>query len=257
MSRLSSRKEIRTILVDDEDIALHRFRKVLDAYPFIKVIGEAKDGKSAIELINTLKPELVFLDIQMPECTGFEVLSRLDPLPMVVFVTAYEEYAIKAFEKDSLDYLLKPVEEERLAITIERILKKDPEGGEAIAKIRQLLQETQQQPDISTIPVKVGNKISLIPIADIYYFESKEKYVFIHTRDKEYLIDYPLNFLEERLPQLFLRVNRSYIVNRFRIKEIHKYFKGTFIFIMNDSGGTKIKTGSSYTAQIKNQLLSL
>ena len=138
MSNLSFQKEIRTILVDDEDIALHRFKHVLEAYPFIKIIAEAKDGKSAVELINALKPDLVFLDIQMPEYTGFEVLNHLEKMPVIVFVSAYEEYAIRAFEKNSLDYLLKPVEEDRLAITIDRILQKEASESDTLFKIRQL-----------------------------------------------------------------------------------------------------------------------
>lgn len=194
MSRLFFQKEIKTVLVDDEEIALHRLRKVLEAYPMIKILGEATDGRSAISMINKLIPDLVFLDIQMPEFTGLEVLNHLHVNPMIVFITAYEEYAVTAFERDSLDYLLKPVEEERLAITMNRILEKDSAGQDSLLKIQQVLLQAQKRREISTIPVKVGNKINLIQVPDIYYFEAKDKYVFIHTIDKEYLIDYPLSF---------------------------------------------------------------
>lgn len=255
MSRLFFQKEIKTVLVDDEEIALHRLRKVLEAYPMIKIVGEATDGRSAINMINHLAPDLVFLDIQMPEFTGLEVLNHLTVNPMIVFVTAYEEYAVKAFEQNSLDYLLKPVEEERLAITIKRILEKDSVHTETVSKIRQLLLKVQEENDISTIPVKIGNKINLIQVADIYYFEAKDKYVFIHTKDSEFLIDYPLSFLEERLPKIFMRVHRSFIVNKTKIKEIHNYFKGSYVFIMTDFKDTKIKTANSYRSKIKQQLL--
>lgn len=256
MSRSFFQKEIKTILIDDEEIALHRLKKVLEAYPMIKVIGEATDGRSAIALINQLQPDLVFLDIQMPELTGFEVLSGLEVNPMIVFVTAYEEYAVKAFEENSLDYLLKPVEEERLAITVNRILKKSSSGEDTVSAIRKLLLEVQEKKNISTIPVKTGQKISLIHVPDIYYFEARDKYVFIHTKDSEYLVDYPLNFLEEHLPEVFMRVNRGYIVNKMQIKEIHKYFKGTYVFIMNDLKEMRIKTSNSYSLTIKKQLLT-
>jgi len=255
MSNSYFHKEIKTILVDDEDIALHRFRKALDAYPFIKIIGEANDGRSAIELINKMRPDLVFLDIQMPEYSGLEILNHLSILPIIVFVTAYEEYAVKAFEKNSLDYLLKPVEEERLAITIDRIREKSNNGNDTISQIKHLLAEAQAQKSISTIPVKVGNKINLIHVPDIYYFEARDKYVYIHTKDQEYLIDHPLSFLIQRLPDAFIRVHRTYIVNKIQIKEIHKYFKGGYLFIMNNTGETKIKTANSYSADIKNKLL--
>lgn len=255
MSNLSFQKEIRTILVDDEDIALHRFKHVLEAYPFIKIIAEAKDGKSAIELINALKPDLVFLDIQMPEFTGFEVLNHLGKMPVIVFVSAYEEYAIRAFEKNSLDYLLKPVDEDRLAITIDRILQKEANESDTLLKIRKLLLEVETKKTISTLTVKTGNKINLIHIPDICYFEAREKYVFIHTKEKEYLIDYSLGFLAERLPDEFIRVHRSYLLNTRHIKEMHKYFKGSYIFIMNDIQETKIKAANSYSGAIKQQLL--
>jgi len=255
MLKSSYLKEIKTILIDDEDIALHRFRKALAAYPFIKIIGEAKDGKSAVSLINELQPDLIFLDIQMPEYSGLEVLNHLDTLPIVVFVTAYEEYAVKAFEKNSLDYLLKPVEEERLAVTIERIMERSTNGNDTMLQIKQLLAEARAPKHITTIPVKVATKINLVHVPDIYYFEARDKYVYIHTRDKEHLIDHSLGFLMERLPEVFIRVHRTYIVNKLQIREIHKYFKGGYLFIMDNTSETKIKTANSYNADIKKKLL--
>ena len=130
---------ISTLLVDDEEIAIHRLKKELAVYPVINIIGEAHDGIAAVEIINSLRPELIFLDIQMPGLNGFEVISRLDYMPMVVFVTAFEEYAIRAFEKNSLDYLLKPIESKRLAITIARITEKSITDNETVLKIRQLI----------------------------------------------------------------------------------------------------------------------
>ncbi|MEO6684370.1 MAG: response regulator, partial [Dyadobacter sp.] len=222
MSGLLFQKEIRTLLVDDEDIAIYRLKKALGSYSQIKIVGEANDGKTAARLINDLRPELVFLDIQMPEMNGFEVLDYLDYLPLIVFVTAYEEYAIKAFEKNSLDYLLKPVENERLAVTVKRVLENKTGEENVLEKIKSLIGENRPKDNITTIPVKSGNKITLIAVSDICFFEAKDKYVFIHTADGEKLVDYPLGYLQERLPDQFLRVHRSFIINKLKIREIHK-----------------------------------
>jgi two-component system LytT family response regulator len=255
MSALLFQEEIRTLLVDDEDIAIHRLKKALSAYPQFKIIAEINDGRSAIDFINSHKPDLVFLDIQMPEFNGFDVLSNLKHTPLLVFVTAFEEYAVKAFEKNSLDYLLKPVENERLAITVNRILANKAADINMLQQINRLIQDHQPKDSISTIPVKLGNKINLIQVQDICFFEAKDKYVCIHTHDEEKLIEYPLSYLEDRLPPEFIRVHRSFIINKFKILEIQKYFKGSFILMMTDAKNSKIKCAVSYNDAIKNKLL--
>lgn len=255
MSGLQYQKEIRTLLVDDEDIAIYRLKKALEFYPQINIVGEAKDGITAVKLINYQRPDLVFLDIQMPEMNGFEVLNHLDYLPLIVFVTAYEEYAIKAFEKNSLDYLLKPVENDRLAITIKRVFESKTSEDNVLQKIKMLISVNQPKDIITTIPVKSGNKITLIHVSDICFFEAKDKYVYIHTHEGEKLVDYPLGYLQERLPEQFLRIHRGFIINKLKIREIHKYFKGTYILVMNDSKGSKIKSAYSYSEEIRAKLL--
>ena len=247
MSGLLFQEEIKTLLVDDEEIAIHRLKKALSLYPRIKIIGEVKDGRSAVEFINGQRPDLVFLDIQMPEFNGLEVLNLLEYNPLIVFVTAYDEYAIKAFEKDSLDYLLKPVEDERLAVTIKRIFQHQP--------VNIVMPQPSVTETISTIPVKTGNKIQLVHIADVCFFEAKDKYVILHTNDEEKLIEYPLGYLQDRLPAEFVRVHRSFIINKLKIREIHKYFKGTFVMLMNDAKGSKIKSAYSYSDIIKSKIL--
>jgi two-component system LytT family response regulator len=255
MSGSLFQQEIKTLLVDDEEMAIHRLRKALQAWPQIKVIGEAKDGRSALTFINSQRPDLVFLDIQIPEFNGFEVLNQLEYSPLIVFVTAYEEYAIKAFEKNSLDYLLKPVEEERLALTMKRVMENKAGEENILLKIRQLINDHQTEDKISTIPVKLGNKINLVQVADIYFLEAKDKYVYIHTNDDEKLIEYPLSWLQDRLPPEFIRIHRSYIINKLKIREIHKYFKGTYMVIMNDAKHSTIKSAWSYHETIRNKLL--
>ena len=255
MSALSSPGEIKTLLIDDEAMAIHRLQKALESYPQVKIIGEVKDGRAAIESINRLRPDLVFLDIQMPEFSGLEVLSHLDYSPMIVFVTAYEEYAVKAFEKNSLDYLLKPVEQDRLEITMQRIMERRAGEGDVLSKIKALLRDQQTQERISTIPVKTGSKITLVQVADIYFMEAKDKYVYLHTHAEEKLVEYPLTYLQDRLPPEFVRVHRSFIINKLKVKEIHKYFKGTYLLLMNDSKGSEIKSAYAYGDAIRNKLL--
>lgn len=255
MSPLPSPYEIKSLLVEDEAVAIHRLRQALLAYPAIKIIGEARDGLEAVSLINSVKPDLVFLDIQMPGFTGFEVLEKIEHYPAIVFVTAYEEYAVKAFEKNSLDYLLKPVEAARLAITIERVLQHIPPSQDSLMRIKQLASSAGIAQTISTIPVKTGNKIILVPIAEVCFFEAKDKYVYVHTGASEMLVDYSLTYLQERLPAEFIRVHRGYIINKLKVKEIHKYFKGTFVIRMLDGKTTGIKSAYSYYDDIRAKLL--
>ena len=255
MSTSFSQEEIKVLLVDDEEVAIHRLKKLLGSYPYVHIIGEAKDGRSAVDLINSQHPDLVFLDIQMPGSTGFDVLDQLQYTPLIVFTTAYEEYAVKAFEKNSLDYLLKPVEDERLALTMKRIVQNKSGDQDLLLKIRQLIGYEKTEDRISTIPVKTGNKIHLVHVADIFFLEAKEKYVTIHLKEGEKLIEYSLTSLEHRLPEGFIRVHRSFIVNKLKIREIHKYFKGTFLLLMDDVKSSKIKTAYSYSETIRTKLL--
>jgi two-component system LytT family response regulator len=256
MSSWSSPRDIKTLLADDEEVAIRRLRQMLARYPDIDIIGEAMDGPSAVAIINERRPELVFLDIQMPGLDGFGVLGRLDYMPMIVFLTAYEEYAVKAFEKESLDYLLKPVEAERLDLTIQRVARNRATDGSMLEKIRRLVDGVRTADTISTIPVKASNRIQLVPVADVYFFSAKDKYVMVHERQGERLIEYPLSWLEQRLPPEFVRVHRGYIVNKLKIREIHKFLKGTFVIIMDDGPGSAIKTAWSYSETVKARLLS-
>ncbi|QHS59723.1 LytR/AlgR family response regulator transcription factor [Chitinophaga agri] len=255
MSGSLFQETITTLLVDDEAIAIHRLKKALQSYPQIKIVGEAMDGAAAVAMMNSLQPELVFLDIRMPAFDGFEVLDQLTYAPMIVFVTAYEEYAIRAFEKNSLDYLLKPVEEDRLDMTIRRVSQRTGNEVALLSKMKMMLREQQEEARISTIPVKKGDKIYLVQVNDIVYLEAREKYVVVHTEGEEQLIDISLTYLEERLPAVFVRVHRSFIVNKLKIREIQKYFKGTFILLMNDKQGARIKTSNTYNDTVKSKLL--
>jgi len=246
---------IKTLLADDEEVARHRLRQLLSAYSAIAITGEVNNGTAAIEFINRERPDLVFLDIRMPGSNGFEVLQGLAHKPLIVFVTAYEEYAIKAFEKNSLDYLLKPVEPERLAITIQRIIDNKPDGSDIIQKIGQLLQAARPREPVRAIPVKTGNKITFVSVEDIVYLEARDKYVYVHTHNGEKLVDNTLAYWHERLPAGFIRIHRGLIVNVVHVRELQKYFKGTYIVMMNDAQGSRLKSSYSYSDEIRKHLL--
>jgi two-component system LytT family response regulator len=248
-------KPYTTLLIDDEKLAVKRLARLLENYAeTIKVTGEAFNGLEGQKLIEQLKPELIFLDIEMPVLNGFEMLAQLQYMPVVVFVTAFEAYAIRAFEENSIDYLLKPVEKERLQLTVEK-LKKLKVDNKAIDYNQQLFQAIEQlkpRKELISIPVKMGDRILLIRLEEIVYFEAEDKYVYLHTlEDKKYLIDNSLSSLEEKLPVGFIRTSRSVIINQHYVKEIQKYFSGRYVLLMNNKAQSKITTGLSYADKVR------
>ncbi|GAB4019912.1 LytTR family DNA-binding domain-containing protein [Spirosoma migulaei] len=256
---------LRTILVDDESLAISRLRRLLDKHrDAVDIIGEAPNGAEGLTLIEAERPDLIFLDIEMPLLNGFEMLSRLTAMPMVVFATAFNQYAIRAFEENSIDYLLKPIEADRLNRTIQKI-KLLTERSETIQttqnpmteSVMRLLAQMQPKKEVYSISVKTGEKIKLIPLSDIAYFEAEDKYVFLSTMDgQKFLTTYTLTTLNEKLPDTFVRVSRSVMVNRHKIVEIHRHFDGKFMLAMSDKKGTKLTSGSTYGDAVR-QLMEL
>lgn len=254
----TSESSFRTLLIDDEQAAHYALKELLKKHTdTIQVIGEAFSGKEAVSLCEKLKPELLFLDICMPDMTGFEMLEKLSYKPYVIFSTAYDQYAIKAFEENSIDYLLKPVEEERFDQCIHK-LKRLNLKTPAIdyAELNRLFSQIQEKPKKATaIPIHTQSKIILVRCQEIVYCKSGDGYVSLFTDDgKEYVSDLNLNQLEERLPESFLRVQKSYIINKEKIDEIHKYFNNRLILIMGDKPHTSITTGTSYITVIRKEL---
>ena len=188
----------------------------------------------------------------MPVMTGFEMLSQLSYQPKIIFTTAFEEHAIKAFEENSIDYLLKPIEKERLKKALEKLQRLSPDVVSNTNELQHILSSLQPKKEFKSFPVKVGDKILLIKPEEISHLEARDKYVFIVTVSNiEYITDFSLAALEVKLPAPFLRVHRSVIVNCDKIKEIHKGFSGTFTIIMKDKDLTKIHTGRSYSDVVK------
>jgi two-component system LytT family response regulator len=238
-------KTWKTLIIDDERLARKRLARLLKPYEHIDIIGEAVDGQDGLEKIEHLKPELIFLDIEMPVFNGFEMLSKLKHQPKVVFITAYDQYAIKAFEEDSIDYLLKPLEINRLEKTIEK-LNRTQHQPTPYLPLQTLIEQLRVKKDIQTLTVKIGDKIFLIKLDRIIYLEADEKYVILYTTDgKKHVTDYTIASLEKKLPEVFVSVRRGTIINCDHIKEIRKGFNGTFKFIMNNYENTSISSSRS------------
>lgn len=243
----------KTLLIDDEQIALGRLKCLLSNFEGVfELLGEALNGHEGIQKIEIIKPDLIFLDIEMPLMTGFEMLSRLTYMPLVVFVTAYDQYAIKAFEENSIDYLLKPVEKERLAKTVEKLKTLKTKQSLTQESLLQLIEQMNPKKEIHSISVKSGDKILFVPLGDISFFQAEDKYVLLNTVDsKQYIMNYTISSLEEKLPSSFIRISRSTIVNTVRIKELERYFSGKYLVIMNDQKQSKIESGTTYQENLK------
>jgi two-component system LytT family response regulator len=244
----------RTLIADDEQPARDRLKKLLTEHAGqIELIGEAKNGLECREMIDRLKPDLVFLDIQMPGLNGFEVLQQTSHLPVVIFCTAYDEFALQAFETNSIDYIVKPVKAERIQKSIEKLdtLKHHSDKEELLRIIESYISQTPKK-EITSIPVKLGDRMLFVRIEDVSYFSAEEKYVSIITKDgKTYLCDFPLKSLEEKLGEGFLRIHRSLLVNVSRIKEINKHFNSCFIIKIDDHAQTRLQSGRGYYEQVK------
>ncbi len=220
----------KTIVIDDEQLARQRIKRLLAIYNEINIIAEAENGAEGLALIEKHQPDLIFLDIEMPVLNGFEMLSKLKHQPKVVFVTAYDQYAIKAFDEGSIDYLLKPIETERLEKTIKKL--KQTNLATLQLPIEDLIKQIQGKKAVKTLTVKLGDKILLIKISDIVHIQAEDKYVFLHTSDgKKHLTDFTLSILEEKLPEEFLRIHRSEIINTEYIKGIARVDKRLLLIL--------------------------
>lgn len=241
---------IRTIVVDDEPLACKRLVKLLEQDPDIKVVEVCADGKEAIEEINKKQPDLVFLDIQMPEVNGFNVLQNLDQdhVPAIIFVTAYDEYALKAFEVHALDYLMKPFSEERFNDSLKRAKAaiKQESKTSINSKVENLLEYLEpSRESLSRILVKSSNRYFFLKVNDIDWIESAGNYVRIHSGDKNYLIRDTMINMEKKLDSdLFFRIHRSTIINVDKVKELEQWFHGDYMVIMHS--GEKLTLSRNY-----------
>jgi DNA-binding LytR/AlgR family response regulator len=241
---------IRTLIAEDEPHSLERLRGILTTRPDLEIVGEATDGPSAVALIEALKPELLFLDIHMPGCDGFEVLARIAHRPMVVFVTAYDEYALKAFDANAVDYLLKPSSRERILEAVDRVLaRRKTLDGNLVETLKAAL---GPQSHLRRFLVKVGDEILVIPEAEVLCFQAEDKYVNLQTEGRSFITDFTLKELEQRLdPERFVRIHKSTIIALQRVSRISKWFQGEQIVVLDDKAGTRLKVGRSYVESFR------
>lgn len=221
--------KLRTLIVDDEAPARERLRRLLGGNELIELVGEAKDGVEAVEMIEETSPDMVLLDIQMPVLDGFGVVEALQEPPAIIFVTAYDEYAIRAFEVNALDYLLKPFSQERLNKAIERAHEELSTGQEFADRIGPLLESLREEKRYTErVAVREPDRILVLDVKEIDWIEARQGQVVVHVGQEEHVIARTLADLEGRLdPTLFFRAHRSVIVNLDRVKEIIPWFAGS------------------------------
>lgn len=239
----------KVILIDDERLARSELKRLLQEHPDVEVIGEAANANEGREMIKSLSPDLIFLDIQMPGETGFEMLESLDKSPQVIFVTAYDEYALKAFEINAIDYLMKPVEPKRLDDALHKLDMKDSKNnGESDAYYyRSVLGENDQ------VFVKDGEKCWFVKLGDVRLFESVGNYAKVFFGNNKPLILKSLNALEERLDdKVFFRANRKHIINLRMIDKIETYFNGGLLVELKN--GEKIEVSRRQAVKFKEMM---
>jgi two-component system LytT family response regulator len=222
----------KVIVVDDEVAGRKLITEYLKDFPSLVTVAEANNGVDAVKEINRFKPDLVFLDVQMPGFTGFEVLSHLEELPKIIFSTAYDKYALKAFDVHAIDYLLKPYTRDRFKQAIERVSFSESQKG--IAPLTEdLLHKSARHPE--RILVEYNKKLITVSTSDIIWVEAFGDYSKLHTLEETYVSNYGISQLEEKLdPKLFLRVHRSSIININSIKQLDKYAKSYDVTLQND-----------------------
>jgi two-component system, LytTR family, response regulator len=242
---------LRALIVDDEDLARQLLREYAQSIPGLEIVAECSNGFDAVKTIGELKPDLVFLDVQMPKLDGFEVLELIDPPPAVIFVTAYDQYAMRAFEAHAVDYLLKPFHPDRFKTAIERARERLGAPLPASAQLKAAASPPGQR--LERIAVKDGSKVYIIPVDKLDFVEAQDDYIAIHSENKSYLKQQTISNIEDQLdPARFARTHRSYIVNIERIARIEPYTKDSRVAILGN--GTRIPVSRSGLARLQSLL---
>lgn len=244
---------IRTLLIEDELNSMERLRGLLAGHAEVEVVGEAQDGLQAIEMIDELKPELIFLDIQMPGAGGFEVLERITHRPMVIFMTAYDEFAVKAFDANAIDYILKPSTTTRVAEAVQRAIdRRRVIDDQLLATLRASIDRAGF---LRRFAVSRGDEILIIPESDVYFFRAEDKCVLLCTHNEKHFFDMTLKELESRLdPEVFLRIHKSHIVSLDKVRKMQRWFHGDLVVQVEDAEQTELKVGRSYREELRIRL---
>ena len=244
----------RTLIIDDEAPARDIIRKYLSYHPDFEVVGEFEDGFSGLKGIRELSPDLVFLDIQMPRLTGLELLDLLEAPPVIIFSTAYDQYALKAFEMSATDYILKPYSRDRFDMAVGKALQKLKAGADTQAPVQALVQTMESTGEIiHRIAVKIKHNVHVIPSQDIVFIEADGDYVTIHTAGGKFLKEKTMKYFETHLdPAVFTRIHRSFIVNLNHIARLELYDKEQYVVKLKD--GTTLKASSAGYKTLKDLL---
>jgi two-component system, LytTR family, response regulator len=252
---------MRTLIVDDEPVARRRIRRLLRLHPDVQVAGECGDGAAAVDAIRTLNPDLVLLDVQMPELDGFAALQALAPheIPVVIFVTAFDRYALRAFDVHALDYVLKPVDGDRLARSLDRARTRIAERRRSATapldqRIAALLQELSvERRYLSRLPVRSGGRLLVVDLEDVDWIAAADNYVTLHAGGQQHLLRDTMGRLERELdPACFVRIHRSSIVRIDRIKELLPDFHGDYTLVLKD--GTRLTLSRTYRTKVEGAL---
>lgn len=244
----------KAIIIDDENLARELIKTYLGKFDQIEVLKECEDGFQGLKAIQELQPDLIFLDIQMPKITGFEMLELLEQPPVVIFSTAFDQYAIKAFEMNATDYLLKPYSEGRFQEAVNKALTKIGNQEHMRQEARQVTEAVRtQEEQIDRIVVKTGNKIQILPIESIHHFEAQDDYVAIHAEAGKFLKLMRMKHLESGLPNNeFIRIHRSHMVNVKMIEKLELYEKDSYLLTLKN--GTQLPVSRSGHSKLKEVL---
>ena len=243
---------MKAVIIDDEPLARSMVKEYLNSFSQIEITAECSDGFEGVKAINQHQPDVIFLDIQMPKINGFEMLELVEKPPAIIFTTAFDEYAMKAFEAHAIDYLLKPFSQERFNKAIEKLLSQS-----SVQQQKTAVEELVQAPAIipsqnERIVVKTGGKIKIIVVPKIQYLEAADDYVKIHTAEGSFLKNKTMGFYEQCLPNSFVRTHRSFIVNISEITRIDPYEKDSHLAILRS--GAKIPVSKSGYVKLKSVL---
>src|SRR5580704_8741975 len=253
--------KVRAIIVDDEPLARRKIRSLLKDDPDVELVAEAPGGQDALSAIRRLAPDLVFLDVQMPEIDGFGVLERLKPeeIPLLVFVTAYDQYALRAFEFSAVDYILKPVDRTRFGAALHRVkdrLRTEPHETLNQRMSTLISQVRPGQAYLDRLPVRINDRVILLRTDEVDWIEAEGKYIKLHTGKAHHLLRESISTLETRLdPRKFLRIHRSFIVNIDRIRELEPWFHGEYRVVLTD--GTRLMLSRGFKKKLADVLGNL
>jgi len=260
-STTESKEKLRVVIIDDEPLARRALRRVLENYPGAEIVGECSDGSEAIEVLSKTRPDLIFLDVEMPHMSGFEVVERIKPSqsPFIVFVTAHEHYAVNAFRVQAIDYLLKPICEEKIDEVLRRVLQRVQHNRlkEIDSRLDSILQligtqrnELQRPAPLERLTIKNHGRIYFVETSSIDWIQAEGNYVILHTGSTKHLLRIKMNQLEERLDsKIFFRIHRSTIVNVQSIKELRPFFNGAYSILLKDD--EKIYSSRGYRERVE------